>query len=51
MSGPRLTAAVDGHQVTAVSDPAWRSGLAGIEAGALTGTWPQADFRNLSVTR
>jgi hypothetical protein len=51
MSGPRLTVAVDGHQVAAVSDPAWRSGLAGIEAGALTGTWPQAEFRNLSVTR
>jgi len=50
MSGPDVTAAVDGHQVAAVSDPAWAAGLAGIEAGALSGGWPQAEFRNLALT-
>jgi hypothetical protein len=51
MSGPDLTAAVDGRTVAAVSDPAWTAGLAGIEAGAGSGGWPQAEYRNLSITR
>ena len=52
MSGPRLTAAVDGHQVAAVSDPAWTV-RAGRDRGgrAAPATWPQAEYRNLSVTR
>ena len=51
MSGADLTAAVDGRTVAAVSDPAWTAGLAGIEAGAGSGGWPQAEYRNLSITR
>jgi hypothetical protein len=30
---------------------AWTAGLAGIEAGAGSGGWPQAEYRNLSITR
>jgi hypothetical protein len=51
MAGPDLTAAVDGHQVAAVADRSWTAGLAGIEAGAGSGGWPQAEYRNLSITR
>ena len=51
MAGPDLTAAVDGRTVAAVSDRAWTAGLAGIEAGAGSGGWPQAEYRNLSITR
>jgi Glycosyl hydrolase family 59 len=51
MSGPDLTAAVNGRTVAAVSDRAWTAGLAGIEAGAGSGGWPQAEYRNLSITR
>jgi hypothetical protein len=51
MSGSTIMASVDGHQVTSVSDSSWASGPAGIEAGAFTGSWPQAQYSNLSVTR
>jgi len=58
LSGSRLTAAIDGQQVGAVtdSDANYRSGLAGIEAGATaaggawTGTsWPIVQYRRLTV--
>jgi hypothetical protein len=48
-----LTISVDRKPVTSVTDPSspWRSGLAGIEAGAFTQAWPQAQYRDLSVVR
>jgi hypothetical protein len=49
MSGSSITASVDGQQVTSVSDSSWASGPAGIEAGAFAGSWPQAQYSNLSV--
>lgn len=50
MSGRAITASVDGQQVASVSDSSWTSGLAGIEAGAFTGSWPQAQYSGLSIT-
>ena len=50
MSGHTITASVDGQQVASVSDSSWTSGLAGIEAGAFTGSWPQAQYSGLSIT-
>jgi hypothetical protein len=50
MSGSTITAAVDGTAVAQVSDSSWTSGPAGIEAGAGTQTWPQAQYSNLSIT-
>jgi hypothetical protein len=46
-----VTVAVDGQQVASVTDRSspWTSGLAGIEAGASTGTWPQAQYSNLAI--
>lgn len=52
-----ITASVDGQQVVSASDsrpatgtPPWESGPAGIEAGAFTSTWPQAQYSTLSIT-
>src|SRR5260370_40693657 len=52
-----ITASVDGQQVVLASDsrsatgtPPWESGPAGIEAGAFTSTWPQAQYSTLSIT-
>jgi hypothetical protein len=50
MSGSQLTASVGAVTVASVSSSAWTSGLAGIEAGAFTGSWPQAQYSHLSVT-
>lgn len=50
MSGSTITASVDGQQVTSVTDSSWTSGPAGIEAGAFTSSWPQAQYSNLSIT-
>jgi hypothetical protein len=51
MTGGTIAASVDGQQVTSVTDPSpWTSGPAGIEAGAFTTTWPQAQYSNLSIT-
>ncbi len=49
MSGTTIAAAVDGQPVATVHDSAWAGGLAGIEAGAFTDTWPQAEYANLTV--
>jgi hypothetical protein len=58
LNGSRLTAAIDGEPVGAVGDDdaSYRSGLAGIEAGATvagrawTGTsWPVVQYRGLRV--
>lgn len=48
-----ITISVDGKLVATVSDRSspWQHGLAGIEAGAFTDTWPQAQYRDLSITR
>jgi hypothetical protein len=52
-----ITASVDGRPVASVTDAVtvtgtrpWTSGPAGIEAGAFTGTWPQAQYSDLSIT-
>ncbi len=52
-----IAVSVDGHLLATATDssaatgtPPWRSGPAGIEAGAFTDTWPQAQYRNLSIT-
>jgi hypothetical protein len=52
-----ITASVDGQQVVSATDsragtgaPPWESGPAGLEAGAFTSTWPQAQYSTLSIT-
>ena len=52
-AGATITISVDGKLVATVSDRSspWLHGLAGIEAGAFTDTWPQAQYRDLSITR
>jgi hypothetical protein len=47
LSGPKLTASVDGVQVAAVRNGALRRGIPGIE----TGGWYPVDFSDLRVTR
>jgi hypothetical protein len=51
MSGATITAAADGRTLARVTDASWTSGLAGLEAGAFTSTWPQVQYSHLSVTR
>src|SRR6202011_4371742 len=50
-----ITASVDGQRVVSATDsragtgtPSWESGPAGLEAGAFTSTWPQAQYSTLS---
>jgi hypothetical protein len=50
MAGGTISASVDGRVVTTVSDSAWRSGPAGIEAGAFTSAWPRIQYSHLSIT-
>ena len=50
MSGSTISAAVDGHTVTTVSDASWTMGSAGLEAGAFTESWPRVQYSHLSVT-
>ncbi len=50
MSGSTITASVDGVQVADVTNTAWASGLAGLEAGAFTGSWPRVQYSHLAVT-
>jgi hypothetical protein len=50
LSGTTVSVSVDGQPVTTVRDSAWASGLAGIEAGAFTATWPRAQYANLTVS-
>lgn len=49
MSGSRITASVGGHTVASVSDPSWTTGLAGLEAGEGTRTWPRVQYSDLAV--
>jgi hypothetical protein len=51
MAGPALTASVDGRTVAAVSDSTWTTGQAGLEAGAFTKDWPQAQYSHLTIAR
>jgi hypothetical protein len=51
MSGSAITASVGTVTVATVSDSAWTSGPAGIEAGAFTGSWPRVQYSHLAVTR
>ena len=50
LHGSAITAAVDGRQVTSLTDSSWTAGPAGLEAGAFTRGWPQVQYGNLSVT-
>src|SRR5450755_1678957 len=51
LAGSAITTSIDGARVAAVSDSAWTSGPAGIEAGAFTESWPRVQYSHLSVTR
>ena len=51
LHGATITASLDGRRVTSVHSPTWRSGPAGIKAGAFSGTWPRVQYSNLSITR
>jgi Glycosyl hydrolase family 59 len=50
LHGSTITASVGGTQVTSVTDSSWTAGPAGVEAGAFTRSWPQAQYSNLSIT-
>jgi hypothetical protein len=49
MTGDTVTGYVDGHRVASAHDGTWTQGQAGVEAGAFTASWPQAQYANLSV--
>jgi hypothetical protein len=51
LAGSTIRVSVDRHQVASYDDTTspWTSGLAGIEAGAFTSTWPQAQYSNLVI--
>jgi hypothetical protein len=51
MAGSSLSAAVNGRVVASVSDSAWTSGPAGIEAGAFSTRWPNVQYSHLSIQR
>jgi hypothetical protein len=50
MSGSTITASIDSVQVADVASSTWTSGLAGLEAGAFTGSWPHVQYSHLAVT-
>ena len=50
MSGSTITASVDGVRVADVANSTWASGLAGLEAGAFSGSWPHVQYSHLAVT-
>lgn len=50
LHGAAITASVDGRRVASVRNSAWRSGPAGIEAGAFSRAWPRVQYSNLSIT-
>jgi Glycosyl hydrolase family 59 len=50
MSGSAIRASVDGTAVASVSDPTWSTGLAGLEAGAFSSSWPHVQYSHLAVT-
>jgi hypothetical protein len=50
MSGSNLSALIDGKIVGSASDTSYTAGLAGIQAGAFTRTWPINQYQDLSVT-
>jgi hypothetical protein len=49
VAGSSITTYVDGRPAGSATDASYASGLAGIEAGAFTGQWPQAQYSNLAV--
>ena len=51
LHGSTITASVDGEQVTSVTSSTWANGPAGLEAGAFTQDWPQAQYSNLTITQ
>jgi hypothetical protein len=51
MHGDHLSAAVDGRRVVSIAYRAWSYGMAGLEAGAFTGTWPRVQYSRLAVTQ
>jgi hypothetical protein len=50
MSGPVITVSAGGRRLATVTDRAWSAGLAGLEAGAFTSSWPQVQYSHLAVT-
>lgn len=50
VSGSTITAWVDGTQIVLWTDSSYSSGLAGIEAGAFSITWPDVQYSNLKIT-
>jgi hypothetical protein len=50
MSGSTITASVGGVRVADVANSTWTSGLAGLEAGAFSGSWPRVQYSHLAVT-
>jgi hypothetical protein len=51
MAGHVITASVDGHVVATVRNSSWKSGPAGIEAGASSGNWPHVQYSKLKIQR
>jgi hypothetical protein len=47
MAGDVMRTAIDGTAVAQVSDSAWTSGPAGIEAGAFAHSWPRVQYSHL----
>ncbi len=50
MNGSSITASIDGNLVGSATDSSFSAGLAGLEAGAFTRTWPIDQYRDLTVT-
>ncbi len=50
MAGGSIRASVDGITVANETDRTWTSGLAGIEAGAFSSSWPNVQYSHLSIT-
>ena len=51
LTGKTITVSVGSKQLTSVHSSTWTAGPAGIEAGAFTHTWPQAQYSNLQITQ
>jgi hypothetical protein len=50
MSGTAITASVNGVTVASVTEGSWSTGLAGLEAGAFSSSWPRVSYSHLAVT-
>ncbi len=50
MTGNLINGSIDGTQVTSVTDSSYRFGPAGLDTGAISGTFPIVQFHNFSVS-